>query len=137
MKFSLDDRELDALEGETVWSAARRHGVTIPHLCHKPGYAPAGNCRACMVEIEGERVLAPACCRTVREGMTVRAASERAVRAQRAVVELLNAAAPDTARLRHDSELAQWGERLGVRGSRYAGRAAPPPEDRSHPAMAV
>ena len=137
MKFRLDDREFDALDGETIWSAAQRHGVTIPHLCHKPGYTPAGNCRACMVEIDGERVLAPSCCRAVREGMEVRAASERAVRAQRAVVELLNAAAPDTARLRHDSELALWSERLGLKGSRYAGRAAPPPEDRSHPAMTV
>jgi len=137
MKFRLDDREFDALDGETIWSAAQRHGVTIPHLCHKPGYTPAGNCRACMVEIDGERVLAPSCCRAVRDGMAVRAASERAVRAQRAVVELLNAAAPDTARLRHDSELALWSERLGLKGSRYAGRAAPPPEDRSHPAMTV
>jgi formate dehydrogenase major subunit len=137
MKFRLDDRELDALDGETIWSAAQRHGVTIPHLCHKPGYTPAGNCRACMVEIDGERVLAPSCCRAVRDGMRVQAASERAVRAQRAVVELLNAAAPDTARLRHDSELALWSERLGLKGSRYAGRAAAPPEDRSHPAMAV
>jgi formate dehydrogenase major subunit len=137
MKFSLDGRELDALDGETIWSAANRHGVTLPHLCHKPGYTPAGNCRACMVEIDGERVLAASCCRTVRDGMRVQAASERAVRAQRAVLELLNAAAPDTTRLRHDSELAAWGQRLGVQGSRYAPRHAPPPEDRSHPAMAV
>jgi len=39
MKFRLDDREFDALDGETIWSAAQRHGVTIPHLCHKPGWA--------------------------------------------------------------------------------------------------
>ena len=45
-----------------------RHGVDIPHLCYKPGMRPDGNCRACMVEIKGERVLAPSCCRAAGDG---------------------------------------------------------------------
>ena len=57
--FELDGRRIDALAGESILAAARRHGVEIPHLCHRDGYRPDGNCRACVVEIEGERVLAP------------------------------------------------------------------------------
>src|SRR5688572_6544435 len=119
MKFKLDGREIEAQDGETIWSAAQRHGVTIPHLCHKPGYTPAGNCRACVVEVEGERVLAASCCRKVQPGMTVQARSERALRAQKTVLELLVSAAPDTQRLRHDSELATWAEQFGAT-ARYA-----------------
>src|SRR4051794_19640719 len=55
--FMLDGEEVHAREGETIWQVAQRHGTDIPHLCYapEPGYRPDGNCRACMVEIEGER----------------------------------------------------------------------------------
>jgi formate dehydrogenase major subunit len=66
--FELDDELVTAQPGETIWSAARRHGVLIPHLCHSDGLRPDGNCRACVVEIEGERTLAPSCCRTPAPG---------------------------------------------------------------------
>ena len=64
IELELNGRPVQALEGETLLELADRHGVAIPRLCHKPGYRPDGNCRACMVEIDGERVLAPSCCRT-------------------------------------------------------------------------
>nr|HNI24579.1 2Fe-2S iron-sulfur cluster-binding protein [Plasticicumulans sp.] len=53
--FTLDGRALDARPGETILSAAARHGIAIPHLCAADGLAPAGNCRACVVAIDGER----------------------------------------------------------------------------------
>ena len=58
--FTLDGREVSALPGETIWQAAARLGTVLPHLCYapEPGYRADGNCRACMVEIEGERALA-------------------------------------------------------------------------------
>ena len=58
--LTLDDVEVQAHPGETLWHVAKRAGETIPHLCFKdtPGYRADGNCRACMVEVEGERVLA-------------------------------------------------------------------------------
>ena len=66
ISFTLDGREVTAEDGETIWQAAARLGTDIPHLCYKDdaGYRPDGNCRACMVEIEGERVLAASCIRT-------------------------------------------------------------------------
>src|SRR4051794_21826652 len=96
LSFELDGRELTAEPGETLWQVARRHGVAIPHLCYRPepGYRPDGNCRACMVEIEGERVLAPSCLRKPAAGMRVKTASARAVQARRMVFELLLADQP-------------------------------------------
>ena len=63
--FTIDGNRVEATKGETIWQVAKRYGVTIPHLCWKdaPGYRADGNCRACMVEIEGERVLAASCIR--------------------------------------------------------------------------
>jgi NAD-dependent dihydropyrimidine dehydrogenase PreA subunit/ferredoxin len=144
--FELDDELVAAQPGETIWSAARRHGVLIPHLCHSDGLRPDGNCRACVVEIEGERTLAPSCCRTPAPGQKVRAQSPRARKSQDLVLELLLADLPaqghkwngDDAALPH-GELSAWAARQGVtpRASLTALRREPPAADLSHPAMAV
>jgi formate dehydrogenase major subunit len=133
--FTLDGREITAEPGETILEAAQRHGIAIPHLCYTPGMRADGNCRACMVEIAGERVLAPSCCRAPREGMKVAAQSERALAAQRMVLELLLADAPAQPH-RPDSELTQWARALNVTASRFPARHQPEP-DLSHPAMEV
>ncbi|MFY0992550.1 formate dehydrogenase subunit alpha [Halomonas sp. C05BenzN] len=96
--LTLDGAEVSAHRGETLWQVARRAGETIPHLCFKdaPGYRSDGNCRACMVEIEGERVLAASCLREASPGMVVRSAtSERARVSREGVMELLIADQPD------------------------------------------
>ena len=77
ISFQLDGKAVYAYEGETILKAAQRHGVAIPHLCYKDGMRPDGNCRACVVEIQGERTLAPSCCRNVTAGMEVSANSAR------------------------------------------------------------
>jgi len=95
--LTLDGRTVTARPGETLWQLARRHGEHIPHLCLRdaPGYRPDGNCRACMVEIEGERTLAASCTRQATPGMVVRSAtSERARAAREGVMELLLADQP-------------------------------------------
>src|SRR4029077_11486913 len=80
VKFMLDGKEVEALDGETIWQVAKRQGIDIPHLCYspEPGYRADGNWRRCMVEIEGERVLAASCIRKPTAGMKVKAASDRA-----------------------------------------------------------
>ncbi|MGZ5180777.1 MAG: molybdopterin-dependent oxidoreductase, partial [Ramlibacter sp.] len=93
--FTLDGAKVQAVQGETILQAARRVGVDIPHLCYKDGLRPDGNCRACMVEVAGERVLAPSCCRAVTPGMDVKAESERARKSQKMVVEMLLADMPE------------------------------------------
>src|SRR4051812_39522157 len=96
IKFTLDGEEVEARPGETIWQVASRSGVEIPHLCYSPapGYRPDGNCRACMVEVEGERVLAASCIRKPAPGMKVRSASERAKASRKLVFELLVADQP-------------------------------------------
>ena len=139
IRFTLDGCVVTAAPDETIWQTAKRHGVALPHLCHtpEPGYRADGNCRVCMVEIEGERVLAASCIRKPTEGMVVRAATERAVRARNMVMELLIADQPPI-ESSHDprSELRDWAETMGQTGSRFPARRAPAP-DLSHGAMAV
>src|SRR5215470_1951167 len=138
--FMLDGEEVRAREGETIWQVARRNGTEIPHLCYapEPGYRPDGNCRACMVEIEGERVLAASCIRTPTDGMKVKSASDRARTARKMVFELLVADQPERATA-HDpaSKFWAWADRMNVAVSRLPARAKAPAPDRSHPAMAV
>ena len=139
--FSLDGREVEAAPGETIWQVARRFGVDIPHLCWlpEPGYRADGNCRACMVEIEGERTLAASCIRKPTAGMTVVSASERARTARRMVMELLLADQPPPAAAHHpDSRLWQWAGHIGVTSSRFprrqrAGGRPQPPGDGGQP----
>src|SRR5437660_10144062 len=139
IRFILDGAEVSAEPGETIWQVADRLGIEVPHLCWlpKPGYRADGNCRACMVEIEGERVLAASCVRKPVPGMKVQTASERARFSRKMVFELLIGDQPDRVAA-HDpnSRLWQWAERLEASDSRFPGHAPTAP-DRSHPAMAV
>ena len=135
IRFQLNGSEVAAAPGETIIEAAARHGVEIPHLCYSAGMRPDGNCRACMVEIKGERVLAPSCCRTPAPGMEVSSVSARATHAQKIVVEMLAGDVPERV-YKPDSELAQWQRWLGIGKPRFAMREQPQ-SDISHPAMAV
>ena len=139
IRFTLDGSEVEARAGETIWQVAQRLGADIPHLCYapEPGYRADGNCRACMVEVEGERVLAASCQRRASPGLVVHTATERATASRRMVMELLVADQPPRdAAHEHDSKLWQWAERLDVTASRFPARSAPAP-DPSHPAMRV
>ncbi len=139
ISFTLDGKDATAQPGETIWQVAERMGVEIPHLCYapEPGYRADGNCRACMVEIEGERVLAASCIRKPSAGMKITTASERAKSARAMVFELLLADQP--ARAAHhdaDSKLFRWADRIGVESTRFPAKSTPT-ADPSHPAMAV
>jgi formate dehydrogenase major subunit len=138
--FTLDGKPVIATASETIWDVARREGVTIPHLCHRPepGYRPDGNCRACMVEIAGERVLAPSCTRKPAAGMVVETGSARATTSRRMVLELLLADQPQQAQA-HDAASPFWrfASAGGLVESRFPPRIAEARQDLTHPAMAV
>ncbi len=135
IRFELDGREVEARQGELLIEVADREGVEIPRLCYKAGLEEVGNCRSCVVEIDGERVLAPSCCRTASAGMKVRTDSERARKSQQLVLELLLADMPERDYTRHN-ELDVWAAKLNVGKPRFASRAQPV-ADLSHPAIAV
>jgi formate dehydrogenase major subunit len=136
--FSLNGENIEAYGDETILQAAKRNDVEIPHLCYKEGYRPDGNCRACMVEIDGERVLAPSCCRQPTEGMKVESNNERATHSQKMVMELLLSDMPQQGKSPYklNSELDYWAGKLGVYNPRFEQREQPKP-DHSHPAIAV
>jgi len=139
IQFELDGQMVEAAPGETIWQVAKRLGTEIPHLCYspEPDYRADGNCRACMVEIEGERVLAASCMRTPAVGMKVKSASARAVSARKMVMELLVADQPARATSHDpDSKFRQWADKTGVSTSRFP-RSTRWEGDASHPAMRV
>src|ERR1700760_1391533 len=139
IQFELDGKQVEANAGETIWQVAKRQGREIPHLCYspQPDYRPDGNCRACMVEVEGERVLAASCKRTPSVGMKVKSASARAVAAQKMVMELLVADQPKR-KTSHDpdSKFWHWAEKVEVTESRFPA-AERWQGDASHPALSV
>lgn len=140
--FTLDGTSVEVAKGQTIWEIANGRGLVIPHLCHKPapGYRPDGNCRACMVEIEGERVLAASCIREPSDGMVVHTNTARAESARKMVVEMLIADQP-TQDKAHDKSSHLWdmADLNGVSESRFPkledGRI--PLLDDSHVAMSV
>jgi formate dehydrogenase major subunit len=144
--LTLDGEPVTARQGESILQLADRLGVAIPRLCAADGLRPDGNCRSCVVEIAGERTLAPSCCRSVAPGMAIQATSPRARKAQNMVLELLLADLPgqghkwatDNPAQPH-GELSQWALQQGVavRPALAALRRATPAPDLSHPAMAV
>ncbi len=135
VEFKLNGRDVIGYGNETIIQTAQRLGVEIPRLCYMEGMRPDGNCRACMVEIKGERVLAPSCCRNAVAGMEVTTDSARAVASQKMVLELLLS---DVQKERHTlhSELDKWATKLGVGKPRFEARE-PVAADMSHHAIAV
>src|ERR1700688_1308494 len=111
--FSLDGREITASSTDTLIEIADREGVQIPRLCYKPGMDAVGNCRSCMVEIKGERVLAASCCRTPVDGMEVTTTSDRVLKSQQLVIELLQSDMPEREYTRHN-EVDEWAVKLKV-----------------------
>ncbi len=138
--FNLNGEDVTVPEGWTIWEAAKGQGFTIPHLCHKPqpGYRPDGNCRACMVEVEGERTLVASCIRPAADGMVVKTDSERAEKSRAMVMELLVADQPEEA---HDTSSHFWdmAKLNDVSDSRFPAKEAEkiPLLDDSHVAMRV
>ncbi|MDH5797303.1 MAG: formate dehydrogenase subunit alpha [Paracoccaceae bacterium] len=149
IKFTLDGKDVTAAAGETIWQVAKRQGKDIPHLCWKdaPGYRADGNCRACMVEIEGERALAASCVRQPSDGMVVNTAGDRVETNRRLVFDLLASDMPARDNS-PDPQADFWkqADRAGLQAPRFpagrpgAGKDIPVDSifhDASHPSIAV
>src|ERR1700704_1991491 len=135
VSFILNGAPVIGRADENLIDAASRHGIEVPRLCYKEGMRPDGTCRTCMVEIKGERVLAPSCCRRPTAGMEVTTDSARAVTSQKMVLELLLSDIPETS-YTLNSELDQWAKALKVGRPRFPSRLQPA-ADLSHAAIAM
>ena len=133
--FTLNGKTLASRANQTILQIAEDHGIEIPRLCYMEGMRADGNCRTCMVEIKGERVLAPSCCRYPKDGMEVTTNSARAITSQKMSIELLLSDIPETS-YTLNSELHLWAGKLGIGKPRFRSRPQPS-EDLSHPAIDV
>jgi formate dehydrogenase major subunit len=135
IEFKLNGKTVIGRPDEKIIETAKKNGVVIPHLCHGGNQRSDGNCRACVVEIKGERALAPSCCRYPKEGMEVTTDSPRALTSQKMVLELLMSDMGEQAHTKVN-KVANWAKKMGVGTPRFERREQPKP-DISHPAIAV
>ena len=133
--IKINGSEYLANTDETILDVSKRNGIEIPHLCFKEGMRPDGNCRVCVVEIEGERALQPSCVRKVTDGMIINTENSRVIHSQKVVIELLRS---DVSSEQYDpnSELTHWADKLQVETIRFPSKIQNK-HDFSHPAIAV
>ena len=93
-KIFVDEKEVEAQEGTSIFLAAKQAGIPIPHLCFHPAFPPEGTCRICLVEIQGLPKLELACSTVIKDGMKVSTKSEKVVEARKGVLEFLLAEHP-------------------------------------------
>jgi NADH-quinone oxidoreductase subunit G len=123
VKIFIDETEIEIEEGTTVFNAAKKAEIEIPHFCYHPAFVPEGTCRMCLVEIEGVPKLELACSTVVRDGMKVMTKSEGVVEARKGVLEFLMADHPldcpicDQA---GDCKLQDYYEEYGLFESRFS-----------------
>jgi NADP-reducing hydrogenase subunit HndD len=123
--MEIDGKPVRVPEGSTILEACRTEGIDTPTLCYLENLTPVNVCRVCVVEVEGSRVLVPACARPVEPGMKVVTDSDRVRTSRRLVLEFLSSsvdlslASPDVRR---------WIGAYGAEPERY-GQAAPPAAD--------
>lgn len=89
VEIEIDGKKVEVQAGSMVMDAANKLGTYIPHFCYHKKLSIAANCRMCLVEVEKAPKPLPACATPVTPGMIVRSSSDRAVKAQKAVMEFL------------------------------------------------
>ncbi|MFZ6657706.1 NADH-quinone oxidoreductase subunit NuoG [Undibacterium sp. TJN19] len=89
VEIEIDGKKVEVQEGSMVMDAANKLGTYIPHFCYHKKLSIAANCRMCLVEVEKAPKPLPACATPVTAGMIVRSSSDKAVKAQKAVMEFL------------------------------------------------
>jgi bidirectional [NiFe] hydrogenase diaphorase subunit len=89
LTLTVNGEQISGKDEESLLAIAQQHGITIPTLCHLDGLADVGACRLCLVEIEGQTKLFPACTTKPQEGMIVRTDTERLKKYRRMIIEML------------------------------------------------
>ncbi len=107
LTLTIDGKSVTVEMGATILDAAGQLGAEVPTICYHQATTSNGLCRMCVVEVEGQRLLQPACIVKAAAGMKVRTRSERVVRARKTILEMLNATmdlsdAPEVLSMVHD-----------------------------------
>lgn len=130
LALTVNGRDVRVPAGATVRQACEAAGERIPTLCFAQNLTPATACRVCVVEIEGQRTLAPSCGRAAEAGMKVQTDSPRVRNARRVVLELLASSADVSAH----PEIARWSAELGADPARFGPKAPADPNHGQDPA---
>ena len=115
VKLIIDSQEINVEQGATLLDAARENGMEIPTICFHEATTSNALCRICVVEVEGMRLLQPACIVQATDGMKVQTKSERVVRARRTILEMLAA----TMDLSDAPEILTLMDEYGARTDRF------------------
>ena len=118
---TIDGREVQAPEGTTILEACRRLAIDTPTLCYLETLTPVNVCRACVVEVEGSRMLVPACSRKLEAGMKIQTDSERVRHSRRVVLEFLGSSVDMSLTA---PEVHGWMKRYGADANRFGPAAA-------------
>ncbi len=124
IRLNIDGREVQAEEGTTIFEAARKAGISIPHLCYRHDLTPTTSCRLCVVEVEGARTLVASCALPVAPKMVVRTDTKRVRDARKLVVELLLSDHPYdcmTCEKSGSCKLEKYAYEFGIRKTRFQG----------------
>lgn len=138
VNITIDGQQLKVPKTSTVLEAARAAGIHIPTLCYHPELRPEGNCRVCMVEVEGARSLVASCVYPVNDGMVVRTNTAAVREARKMVVELLLANHPQdclSCQRNLNCELQTMAGNLGIRTVRFEGEKKSYPLDNNNPSL--
>src|SRR5215470_490710 len=121
VRATVDGREVEVAKGATILDACRALEIDTPTLCQLDNLTPVNVCRVCVVELEGSRVLVPACSRKVEAGMKIRTDSDRVRHSRRLVLELL-ASSVDMSLT--SLQVQGWMKQYGAEPSRFGAGAA-------------
>lgn len=137
-EIEVNNRIIEAENGETILTALKRADIHVPTLCHMEGLLPSGACRICVVEVEGMNGLIPSCSFPVRAGMKIQTNSPKAIRARKTIIELLLANHPDDCLYcvrNKNCQLQDLAEEYGVRERRWTAEKAEYTIDRTSPSL--
>lgn len=129
VEVTIDGAAVRVPEGATLLEACRAAGIPVPTLCFLETLHPVNACRVCVVELEGARVLVPACARACEPGMVVQTASARVRHARKMVLEFLASSVDLSA----TPDVAAWMAEYGCAPERYGPPAPAPEAARAHP----
>jgi len=138
INITINNKAIQVEEGTTIFEAAKRHNILIPHFCYMENVHQIGSCRICVVEVEGGKTLMASCVTVVKEGMIVHTNSERVRNVRKVIYELMLSDHPKeclSCWRNQNCELQELGNLIQISEFRYEGAKSKDFIDNSSPSI--